>query len=68
MKISVSLEKIACPRSRWLRGHPIFEIEYRYLREIENLAKPFLPIHMGPSQVEFFKPEQKNGRKSRLSL
>ena len=48
MKISVSLEKIACPRSRWLRGHPIFEIEYRYLREIENLAKPFLPIHMGP--------------------
>ena len=50
LKISKeSIQKIGCPRSRWLRWHPIFELCHRISPQKRKILwNRFLPVHMGP--------------------
>ena len=50
-KSNLIFSKICCPRSRWLRWHPI---EYCISVKTKNFAKPFLPVYM----IESFKPKK----------
>ena len=63
MKISVSEQKIACPRSQRLRGHAIFELAIEYLRENEKVRETACACSYG-ALVESYK-KRKKGRKSR---
>ena len=58
MKISVSKQKIACPRSQRLRGHAIFELAIEYLRENEKVRETACACSYG-ALVESYKKRKK---------